>query len=646
MAVAGMACEEGADTIPEEAAEEWPLIGCDPLVPSYCGAPFPSNVYTVEDANTPTGRRVQLAPELMPEDTAGLRALPDPWNQLDGFSPGSAISAHFPGLTQAGLEMSGIADAVTIERSLEDLSPTVLLDAETLERVPHWVDLDATGEKDEQRMLMIRPAVRLEDGRRYIVAIRGLLGDNGPLLPTDAFAALRDRTPSDEETVESRRALYGDIFAKLTEAGVNRGSLQLAWDFTTSSRENNTGWLVHMRDEAFEILGGGGPQYSIISVDEDWDSEQEAHIAYRIYVDMQVPMYLDQADPLASVIFGGDGLPDPNPAMPMAEFEVEILIPYSAMQSPAALLQYGHGLLGQKEQIESSHFLSFIDEYNYVLFGVDFIGFAEDDEIWIGAMLSNGHFEQFQNVVERQLQGMLNSLVAMRMMKTTFAADAEYGQYIDPSQSYYLGISQGGIYGGTYMAVSTDVTRGTIGVPGMPYNVLLSRSVDFDPFFDLIRVSFPDSRHHMQMLNYAQMLWDRIEPTGYLPYVIENNLPNTPPHDIFIRAALGDHQVTTYGAHIMARTLGVPYLDTGLRSVWGLESVAGPVTGSVYTEYGFGLPPDPILNIPQRECEDPHGELRKLESARRQLDQFYRTGTIENHCAGGVCDFPELSGCP
>jgi hypothetical protein len=241
---------------------------------------------------------------------------------------------------------------------------------------------------------------------------------------------------------------------------------------------------------------------------------------------------------------------------------------------------------------------------------------------------------------------MLNSLFAMRMMKTSFAADGEYGRFVDPAQGYYWGISQGGIYGGTYMSVTTDVERGVLEVPGMPYNVLLSRSVDFDPFFELIRISFPDSRDHMLMLNYAQMLWDRIEPTGYLPYIIENNLPGTPPHQVLIRAALGDHQVTTYGAHIMARTLGIPHLDTGLRGIWGLETVPGPVMGSAYSEYGFGLPADPILNTPQRECEDPHGKLRSLEAARLEVDLFLRTGTVQNHCDGGLCAFPDMSGCP
>jgi hypothetical protein len=62
-------------------------------------------------------------------------------------------------------------------------------------------------------------------------------------------------------------------------------------------------------------------------------------------------------------------------------------------------------------------------------------------------------------------------------------------------------------------------------------------------------------------------------------------------------------------------------------------------------EYDFGLPPDPVENLPQRECEDPHGKLRKLDEARQQLDRFLRTGVIDNFCGGGVCSFADMSGC-
>jgi hypothetical protein len=636
--------DEVIETTPETL--EWPHLGCDPLVPSYCAAPFPSNVYTVADETSPTGRKVWLKPEVLPVDTEGRRADPGAWNALDGFSPGAAISVHLPGVTQQSLIDSFVPTPITIEGSLTVDSPSLLLDTETGELVPHFVDLDATGDDDSARMFMLRPAIRLEDSRRYIVAIHDLRGDDGKLVePSEVFAALRDGTESDDPTVEPRRGLYADIFERLHLAGVEREDLIVAWDFTTSSRDNNTAWMVHMRDEALALVGPGGPQYTIKSVEEDFEDDPDDHIAYRIYLDMRVPMYLDHPEPLASLTFGADGLPDPNPAMPWAEFEVEILIPNSAMERPAALLQYGHGLLGEKEEIEFDEFLSFVDTFNYVIFGVDFIGFAADDEVYIGAMLGNGRFQEFQNSIERQHQGMLNSLLAMRMMKTSFAADPDYGHLVDPSSAFYWGISQGGIYGGTYMSLTTDIQRGTLGVPGMPYSLLLSRSVDFDRFFDIIRSSFTDARDHMMLLNLAQMLWDRIEPNGYVPYIIDDTLPNTPSHDVLIRAAIGDHQVTNYGAHVMARTLGIPYMESGVRSVAGLEMVPGPVQGSAFTEYDFGLPPVPLQNLPQRECGDPHDNLSELDVARQQLDTFLREGRVENFCDGGVCSFPELSGC-
>src|SRR5690349_4252624 len=81
----------------------YPNLACDPLVPSYCGFPFPSNVYSVDDASTETGRRVSFLPEGMPASTEAYVPSPDYWSKSDGFSPGSAMVAHFPGATSDGL---------------------------------------------------------------------------------------------------------------------------------------------------------------------------------------------------------------------------------------------------------------------------------------------------------------------------------------------------------------------------------------------------------------------------------------------------------------------------------------------------------------------------------------------------------------
>ncbi|MBX7082691.1 MAG: hypothetical protein K1X88_26025 [Nannocystaceae bacterium] len=627
------------EPIPPEV--DWPHVACDPLVPSFCPMPFPSNVYTVADETTATGRRVQLEADAMPMSYYGKRPDATPWNRADGFTPGIAITTHFPELAPYGLV--DMPSPTTIERSLAADGPSVLLDAQTGERVPHWVELDMTAEDPGQRLLLMHPAVRLKDDHRYIVSLSQLRNGAGDFIaPTPAFAALRDGTASDEPSIEARRGLYADIFARLKDAGVERSSIQLAWDFTTASRDNQTGWLLHMRDEALAAVGEDGPEYTITSVETDYEPDT---IAYRIYGEMTVPMYLDQPGPGAKLLFGDDGLPEPDPSAPTAAFEFELLIPQAALRSPVGLIQYGHGLLGEKEQIESEHFRVFMNEYGYAMFCVDFIGMAADDELPIGALIAAGDFHQFANVVDRQHQGMLNSLLAMRLMKGRFAADPDYGGLIDPSHAYYHGISQGGIFGATYMALTTDVERGVLGVPGMPYNLLLSRSADFDPFFEIIRATYPDVRQQTFLLSLTDMLWERTEPAGYAPYVLRDMLPGTPAHEVLINDAIGDHQVTTLGAHVMARTMGMPHVDTGLRDIFGLDKVQAPHDGSGIAEYSFGLPPEPLENLPQRACEDPHGKVRKLPEFQRQLDTFLRTGVITNECTDGVCSFPDMSGC-
>lgn len=621
---------------PFEPKVEWAHLTCDPLVPSQCGFPFPSNVWTVDAADTPTKRRVQIDDDSIPPALNGKKSIGAPWSKSDGFSAGPAILTQLPGAT-----LDGLPTLDTLARSLEVDSPTVILDTETGERIPHFAELDRTRDDPETVTFIIRPVVALKDARRYIVAIRKVRGESGELAPTPAFKALRDSVASSEPSVDARRGLYADIFQRLGAAGVERESLQLAWDFTTASRENVTGWLLHMRDEALAQAGDSGPTYVVDKVDEDWEPDL---IAYRINGRMTVPLYLDKPEPGAHLVFGADGMPAPNPARPTYEVPFEVIVPKSALTKPAALLQYGHGLLGARTQIEAANFRKLVSEKNYVIFAVDLAGMAEDDFGHIANTLSSGQLEGISTMFERMHQGMLNSLLAMRMMSRGFAKDPKFGAYIDPNQRYYHGISQGGIAGGVYMSASTDVERGVLSVMGQPYGFLLNRSVDFGPFFLVMRGAYPDPRAQQIVLALVQMLWDRVEPSGWTKH-LAGGLPNTPAHAVLMTAAIGDHQVTTFGGHVMARSVGAKHLETGVRDIFGLDKVSETASGSVYAEYDFGLPKEPLCNVPMSHCEDPHGMVRKLQWSDDQLDAFLRTGQGKNFCPGGVCKFPEQGGC-
>jgi hypothetical protein len=621
------ACSSSSVASPSDAPEPTgglPLLGadCDPLVPQHCGLPFPSNVWLVDG-------KITFGPTTLPKLHGTTPLDPSLFRDRDGFSPGMASLFVLEGATAVGL-----ATPETIPVSLEPGSPTVLIDAETGEHIPHFVDLDFAARTDDDTTMILRPVLRLKDAHRYIVAARHVKAADGKdIEPTAAFRALRDNTESSDASVRRRRGLYDDIFGRLEAHGVPRSELQIAWDYTTASRANTTSALLSMRDDALALVGADGPEY-VITKTEDNPNE---HILKRLHGLMTVPLYLDKATVGGKMNVGPDGRPARNGT---AQFEFVIHIPKSIKDGvPMGLVQNGHGLLGSKEEASDGQLAIFCDRFHYIGFAVDMIGMAHEDVDTVLKSVSDD-ISLFRGAVDRQHQGMLNQLLVMRMMKGRFTKDPSVQidgkSAIDPTNAHYRGDSQGGIFGGTYMSLSTDVTRGLLGVPGMPYNMLLDRSADFAGYKFLLAAAFPTAIDTQLVLGLLQLWWDRTEPNGYVPYMREDMLPGTPSHDVLMHVAIGDYQVSPLGAHIMARALKAKNLRPVNREIFGVESADGPLTGSAMVEYDFGLaPPTPGNVAPDRTNGlDPHGKPRGLEPSYLQQDKWFREGVITPFCDG------------
>ncbi len=627
---------------------------CDPLVPQHCGFPFPSNVYLADDptGNNPSGKSVRFGPHTLPESRGTRQIEPSTFYGMDGFSPGQAPMTFMPGATNTGL-----ATPDDIATTVQPDSPTIILDTKTGKLVPHWVDLDYSTRNNDQRALMLRPAIRLDDETRYIVAIRGVVDENGKVIPpSSVFKALRDGRSSKNATVAARRDLYKDIFAKLAAAGVKKDGLQIAWDYTTASRDNNTRLLIAMRDKALAVVGKDGPSFKLAA---GGDVENpDSNILRRITVDMTVPCYLtdcsvydsNKPDKVGKLELGADGLPKQNGTMTM---EVYIDVPNSVLTAgPHGLLQNGHGLFGSGHEGQDSYLAEMANRFHWVAFAMDLYGFAHPDSV-LAINVLGSRPDLFQNFFDRQLQGHVNQLLAMRMMMGRVAKDGikdASGKvlldpaWIDPSLRAYRGDSQGGIMGATYMAISTDVTRGLLGEPGLPYDLLLNRSKDWAAFGLIMGGSYPNGLDTQLVLGLIQMGWDRAEPDGYAPYITKNTLPNTPSHHVLIHDALGDHQVTTYSAHILARTIGAVDVKSSdpqkplIRDVYGIPAASPPLHDqNAMVEYDFGLPKEPLHNVPATAGDDPHDTVRKLTPSYEQADKFFRTGEIDWFC-NGICN--------
>lgn len=608
---------------------------CDFLIAAKCLLPFPSSVFLRADGSTPTGFRLAYEREAMPANKDGVRVDPTEWNTLDGFSPGPLIVAFFP--QGVDLVASDVAPVTDLARSLESDSPTVLLDAETGERVVHFAELDAQASGPGAQTFLIRPAVRLNDGRRYIVAIRGLVDRAGdPVEPERPFVILRDGLTTPVRAINERRPELEDIFSILALDGVDRESLILAWDFVTASTQSLTRRALALRDRGLQANGPGAPAFTIDSVEENVNEDTLRRVRGRFIV----PLFMTSATPPARLNLDALGLPTQS-ASATAPFIVNI--PRSTVDGgvahPARPIVYGHGLLGSGDEINSGHLQDFDNQYNFIAGATDWIGMSGEDLPSILAFTSD--VSGFPILPDRLQQAMLNFILLGRLMIAPdgFASDPAFqldGEpLIDTQQLYFYGISQGGIAGGVYMALATDSVRGVLGVGAANYSILLQRSVDFSTFQAAAEQNYTDELDFQLLLGLIQQLWDRADPQAYLPYIVENPLPGTPAKKVLMQIGINDSQVSNLGSAYQARSMGIPNLAPSVLPLFGVPEMTAPFDGSAFVPYDVNGLASPLTNTPPAIENGVHEAVRRLDAARRQVDAFLRPdGRVENFCEG------------
>jgi hypothetical protein len=611
---------------------------CDPLVPDVCGMPFPSSRWLVPDASRPTGLRLELGPTTLPANAAGVHVDPAPYRRLDGYGLGVPALAYFPDLDGADLPGEDrIADSMTPDARVMMFAarPSGFV------RIPCFAEIDLRGDDDTKRALVIRPAVLLEEGTRYVVALRGLKKKDGsPVPPSDAFVALRDHR-AEGTPVADRAAHFDEIFQGLEAAGVPRAGLLLAWDWTTASNEALHGPLLHMRDESLAALGDASPKITVTSI-TPYSTTENASIAYEVLGTFEVPDYTVPVSvngaPAHVLDWGADGLPRKTGVY---QAELRARIPRSALSGePHGVMIHGHGLNGTDAQIATDTFDQLANQEKVVVVGCNMLGMSAEDVPATLQMLSD--LSSFPILADRLHQGVLDHVFLARAMKKGFDKVPEIaatGLVIDPSAIYYSGISQGGIFGATHMAMSVDITRGHLGVPGNDYATLLPRSVDFSPFFVVLGLSYPDHRDQQLLLAAIQNLWDRTDPVSHYRHISAEPYPGTPSHQVLLAPAVGDWQVAPLTNEIVARSdVGVAVMDHYGRDVALVTPAQYPRVGSGIVSYDFGNPwAKPGDLPPSDDVGDPHGKPRSLAWHNEQMFHFFRTGEIIDVCGGDGC---------
>jgi hypothetical protein len=644
-----------------------------------CMLPFPDDYYTVPDPTGETGVKVDFKDAGMPANALGEGIEAAPYNEADGFSPGSVILLKVPGIeTAADVAATGATPINHLAGYTEPNAPVVVIDAQTGRRWPIWTEIDSTAADPTKAVLEIHPAVNFTPGHRYIVALRGLHNAAGKEIEAPAaFQYYRDKVKSEQPQINAQRPRFESIFWTLKKAGIGRKNLYLAWDFTVASTQNTTGRELSMRNRAFEGLGdsnladgipqGVSPSFTVTSVE---DEPNPGQIARRVKGTFQVPCFLfPSCGPGGVMQLNANEEPEENGTW-TANFDC--IIPESAVSGPGGWARpslYGHGLFGDASEVDSSPQRELSENHDIVQCATDEIGMSESDLGSTVAALEN--VSNFPTIPDRLQQGLLDELFLGRALisPSGFTTDAAFHQdgtmltpsVLDTHELFYNGNSQGGIMGGALTAVSPDFTRASLGVPAMNYSTLLPRSVDFDEFAQVLYGYYPNETARPLVLDLMQMLWDRGEPDGYASRMTWNPLPDTPPHQVLMNVAFGDHQVTDYQADVEARTIGAaahrpvlyPNRWPNTEVLWNVPTISRyPYTGSAiyYWDGGparpdpanpqttIGTEPPPYENLPNRVGEDPHG-LPRATSAEQQLVFDFFDGAIlhSDDCGGGPC---------
>lgn len=480
-----------------------------------------------------------------------------------------------PGVeSQAAVDANDFVPINHIGQYADKNQKAVVINADTGERHPIWVNIDANAGSDQDRVLEIKPAVNFDEKGHYIVALRNLVTAAGkPIAAPTAFRYYRDQIRSSQKPINDRRAHFEQMFETLKQAGIKRRDLYLAWDFTTASNENNYKRALSMRNRAFAELGdtnlgdqivqGSAPQFTIDSV----QVLPTGDIARKIKGHYTVPCFLEPScGPGGTMNLDANGLPSRNGNYTA---NMECIVPRVAVQPGAEKTRpmvFGHGLFGDASGVNGGPNPP-LAQKGMTICGTDEIGMSNSDvvQVMTSALQNLSHFNV---LADRLAQGLINELFLARLMYHPnglgTAPAFQDGDGFTAGQSliktdhvYYMGASQGGIMGGPLTALSPDFTQSSLLVGSMNYSVLLPRSIDFDLYSAILYPSYPGDLAHPLLFQLMQMLWDRSEPNGYAHVMTDNPPPDTPEHKVTLMIAVGDHQVSNYASEVMARTLGM-----------------------------------------------------------------------------------------
>ena len=600
---------------------------CNPLDPTLCALPFPSDFYV-----DPERSQLSISSSSLPVNVDDVPIRTDYINELEGFSIGSSLYTYLEDAT-----VEGVVQWPDLEGYLDKNVKTVIINTRDNSRVPHHVELEYySQEKQGNSLFILRPMVPLEYGTTYVVGIRGIQNSQGGVIaPAENFKIIRDNPKklhahTDNSDILRQFDTYNEsVFPALEKEGFDRSELQMAWQFTTAQKSSQQERMLHMKTLTEEWLQNNSISFEITDVEpENCDEDQGRYISGKF----TAPLFLEE-DALGSILTRDErGFPFINgETHPHFDVLIGCSLLLDPKQNTKALVEYGHGLLGTSSEMGAWYNHEIAKREPYVFYAANWTGLSFKDTGPITLALIEDP-ALFITVPERTQQGWMEHLVLSELMRQSDFMNTEELTIdneivLDAEHLYFYGNSAGAILGGGYVGVHGGFDKIVLGVGGMPFSHFLTRSTGFSPFLQVLETLYEDWREITFLIGLFEHQWEPSEAIGWI-----EELQDTP---ILLQNAVGDPLVPAIGGHVMARAYEVELVSPAVRDIWGIEKVSSPVTsGRGLTEWDIGFE-DVVESYPvpiDLGDHSPHDYPRSSWNGIEQLVHFFETGEIINPC--------------
>jgi hypothetical protein len=590
--------EETSDTSPD--ADSQPLIErpCHPAHLLNCLLPYPSDVWSKADSTSPTGIRLAMPENLLPE--ALENELPVGINIQKIFNGSSGYSA-------ASAVLFELASAPQPDSLPADGGNSVIaINLSTGERTPITVQLSnyarSTQVSSPAQVIEIFPRSRWQFGARYVVAItrsiKALNGDS--YTPAEGFSALLQNGGS--ENAQS----YDTALNYLESAGFTRNSLLNATVFTVRTEDEVTAPLTQISKEVY----------------------QNEHPVKNLWV-----VYGNADHPIAATVFGELRTDNFRAADGSMLYEREhdstrwvdfrLTLPKAANLQPVPISLYGHGLGINKES-------DFVVARSNAKLGIATISIDQPNHgirVWddggsVFKLLSPAHLPRQIGMLVHSpvdfmslLKAVSSSLSDINVLPRNGAATISpicnlnnQGDIpdLDSSRILYQGTSLGGVLGSTFVALAPNIKGAFLHVPGSGITRILSESVLWDSFFYKLMPASANGAEALVLRAAIQHEIDYGDSVNFIHYLRESQ-PGIPAKAVGIVVAKGDLLVPNNASMAMAEIAELPLV--------GAELI--PMPGLVHTEDfvdGYGIRQIPSIsqhhfNIPAIDGLISHGSF-------------------------------------